>query len=131
MPLDALLGTWAITMHHSQMTEPVQGQQRFERVLDDAFFLLHWTYEHPDFPDALAVLDDTSMHYFDVRGVTRTFDLTIDDAKWTIVRRDSDFWQRATTRLVGPDAMHGVGENSHDQGHTWEHDFALDYRRLA
>ena len=60
--LDRLLGTWEFTMHHSAMSEPVTGRQRYERVLDGAFGLQHWTYNHPDFPDAMALLSDGPPH---------------------------------------------------------------------
>lgn len=43
-------------MQHSAMTEPIRGRQCFEPVLDGAFVLLTWTYDHPDFPDAMAVV---------------------------------------------------------------------------
>ena len=73
--LDRLLGTWEFTMHHSAMSEPVTGRQRYERALDGAFVLQHWTSYHPDFPDAMALLSDDRYHYFDVRGITRVFEL--------------------------------------------------------
>ena len=129
--LDRLLGTWDITMHHSAMSEPVTGRQRYERVLDGAFVLLHWTYDHPDFPDAMALLSDDRVHYFDVRGIIRISDFTIDDAGWSMIRLDPEFSQRSTTRFQGPDVMESTGEKSDDTGTTWQHDFTMTYRRVA
>jgi hypothetical protein len=103
--LDRLLGTWEFTMHHSAISEPVTGRQRYERVLDGAFVLQHWTYYHPDFPDAMALLSDDRYHYFDVRGITRVFELEVDDAGWSMIRLDEDFSQRSTARFRGPDVM--------------------------
>jgi len=131
MLLDRLLGTWTISMRHVAMPAPVSGQQGYRRVLGGAFVLLEWTYEHPEFPDALAMLDGTTCHYFDVRGITRTFDLNVSDAGWTMIRRDTDFWQRSAARFVGPDTMEGSGENSHDGGLTWQHDFSMSYARVG
>ena len=131
MSLDRLLGTWDVTMQHVAVPEPVRARQTYERVLDGAFVLLRWTYEHPDFPDAMALLDDHAWHSFDVRGVVRVFDLRVDDAGWSVVRRDADFWQRSAVAFTGPDRMEGTGENSHDQGVTWQHDFAISYTRRA
>ena len=131
MSLDRLLGTWQLTMRHVAMGEPVLGQHRYERVLAGAFVRLDVTYDHPDFPDALAVLDETALHYFDVRGVTRVFDLQIDGSGWTTIRRDPDFWQRAATTFLGADAMEGTGENSHDGGATWQHDYSISYARVG
>ena len=37
--LDRLLGTQELTMHHSAMSEPVTGWQRYKRVVDGAFVL--------------------------------------------------------------------------------------------
>jgi hypothetical protein len=127
--LERLLGTWDFTMRHAAMQEAVAGQQRYERVLDGAFIMLHWTYDHPEFPNAIAMLNESTCRYFDVRGVTRTFDLEIDDSGWSMIRRDADFWQRSTARFLGPDAMEGTGENSYDEGTTWQHDFSISYVR--
>ena len=129
-PLDRLLGTWEFTMRHSAMSEPVTGRQRYERVLDGAFVLQHWTYDHPDFPHAMALLSEGRYHYFDVRGVTRVFDLEIDDAGWSMIRLDGDFSQRFTARFRGADAMDSTGEVSDDSGVTWRPDFTMTYERV-
>ena len=118
-------------MHHTALAEPVTGRQRYERVLDGAFVLQHWTYDHPDFPDAMALLSEERYHYFDVRGTVRVFDLEVEDTGWTIVRLDEDFSQRSTARFRGPDAMEGTGEASHDLGATWLPDFTITYRRAT
>jgi hypothetical protein len=128
--LDRLLGTWEFTMHHSALSEPVTGRQRYERVLEGAFVLLHWTYDHPDFPDALALVSDDRYHYFDVRGVIRIFDLQADDAGWSMTRLDRDFSQRITARFRGPDVMESSGEASDDNGVTWRPDFTMTYQRV-
>jgi hypothetical protein len=130
MSLDRLLGTWELTMRHHAMSDPVSGRQHYERVLDGAYVRLDWSYDHPDFPDAVAMLSEDAMHYFDVRGVTRVFDLEITDDGWTMVRLDPEFAQRYTTRFVGPDAMESEGEFSTDDGTTWEHDFSMSYARV-
>lgn len=130
MSLTRLIGSWDITMRHAAMDEPVRGRQAYERVLDEAFVMLRWTYEHPDFPDAIALLDDNSCHYFDVRGVTRVFDFGINESGWTMIRRDEDFWQRSSATFVSPGEMQAVGENSYDEGRTWQHDFQMSYLRV-
>ena len=129
MSLDRLLGAWALTMQHSELSEAVTGTQRYERVLDGAFVLLRWNYDHADFPDALAMLDESKYHYFDVRGKVRVFDVAIDDAGWSMVRIDDDFSQRFVGRFRGPDAIDCVGERSGDSGATWQHDFSMELRR--
>jgi hypothetical protein len=130
MSLDRLLGTWAFSMRHVAVPDSVAGRQRYERVLEGAFVQLVWTYDSPDFPDAVALLDERHYHYFDVRGETRVFDLTAGEEGWSMVRRDADFWQRSTVRLLGADAMDGTGENSYDRGASWQHDFAISAVRV-
>jgi hypothetical protein len=127
--LDGLLGNWEFTMHHSQMSDPVTGRQRYERVLDGAFVLLHWAYDHPDFPDALALLSADRYYYFDVRGLCRIFDLEADDAGWSMIRLDEHFSQRTTARFRGADRMESNGEVSRDRGVTWQPDFTMSFRR--
>ena len=131
MALDRLLGTWDLTMHHRALAEPVTGRQRYERVLDDAFVQLTWTYDHPDFPDALALITETAMHYFDVRGVVRVFDVAFTEDGWTMVRHDPELSQRFTARYVGADTIETAGEYSEDQGATWQHDFTMTLRRVG
>jgi hypothetical protein len=131
MSLDRLLGTWDITMHHSAMAEPITGRQRYESVLDGAYVLLNWTYHHPDFPDAMAILSEENMYYFDVRGITRVFDLQIDHTGWSMVHLDPEFSQRHTMSFDDPDAMQTTGEFSNDRGATWRHDFTMSSTRVA
>lgn len=129
MSLDRLFGTWDISMQHVALPEPVVGRQRYESVLGGAFVMLHWTYDHQDFPDSIALLEQSAFHYFDVRGISRVFDLKVDEQGWSMIRRDPDFWQRSSARFLGEQAMEGTGENSHDGGLTWEHDFAMTWVR--
>jgi hypothetical protein len=110
--LDRLLGTWEVTMHHSAISEPVTARQRCERVLDGAFVLQHWTYYHPDFPDAMALISEDRYHYFDVREITRVFDFDVEDAGWSMIGLEEDFSQHSTARFCGPDAMESTGEVS-------------------
>lgn len=127
--LSRLLGDWRFEMTHVALDEPVLGAQSYQLALDGAFVLLRWTYEHPDFPDALALLSATVWHYFDVRGVTRLFDVTWSDDGWSVVRLDDDFGQRWSGRFVGDDEITGTGEISRDGGRTWQHDFSIRWLR--
>ena len=118
-------------MHHTSLAEPVSGQLRYEWVLGGAFVMQHWSYDQPDFPDALSLLSETQSHSFDVRGIIRIFDLDIDDAGWTMVHLDKAFSQRFKTRFEGADGMQGTGEASSDGGATWRPDFTITYWRLT
>lgn len=71
------------------------------------------------------------MHYFDVRGETRVFDLAFTEDGWSMVRLDPTFAQRFTTTYAGDDAMESEGEYSEDGGATWLHDFTMSYVRAG
>src|SRR4029079_2682287 len=101
--LDHLLGTWGFTMHHAQVAEPITGHYRYERVLDGAFVLHRCTYDHAEFPDAMALVSDEKYHYFDVRGIIRVFGFEIDDKGWSMLHMDEEFSQRTAARFEGPD----------------------------
>ena len=77
----------------------------------------------------MALLDERSRHPFDVRGTTRLFDLRVDEAGWSMVRRAADFWQRSAARFVGSDRTEGSGENCADGGGSWTHADAVSYAR--
>lgn len=117
-------------MRNHAFSEPVTGRQHYHRTLDGAFVRLDWTYDHPDFPDALAMLTERKMWYFDVRGIDRLIDLTFDDDRWTTTRIVPSFSQRSTARFVGDDLMETVGDYSEDLGTTWQQDYTMSSRRI-
>jgi hypothetical protein len=127
--LERLVGSWEFTMQHSAMPQPITGRQRYEWVLDGAFLLQHWTYDHPEFPNAMALLSQERCHYFDVRGIVRIFDLDVSDDGWSMIRLDDDFAQRSSATFVAPDRIEGSGDLSRDGGTTWIPDFTIIYRR--
>jgi hypothetical protein len=66
--------------------------------------------------------------YFDDRGVSRVYRMSLDDSQWKMWRHAPELTQRFTARLE-PGAIRGCWEKSSDQGATWEHDFNIDYLR--
>jgi hypothetical protein len=74
-------------------------------------------------------------HYFDSRGVTRTYRMTFTGYEWTLLRTEPDFSPLSfAQRFVGTlsddgRSADGRWEQSHDGGTTWEHDFGLRLER--
>ena len=71
------------------------------------------------------------MLYFDERGVSRKYDVTMtgNQLKWW--RDEPSFSQRFTIAIQdGGNNMVGVGEMSRE-GATWEKDLALTFVRLS
>ena len=131
-----LVGTWATEATHPGLPATVvSGRASFE-WLEDQNVLIHRThYEHPELPDAVAVsgiVDGTpAMHYFDVRGVHRTFTGAITADTWRYWNETPGFAQRFTGSLSDDGgAINGLGELSRD-GATWEDDLTITYRRTG
>jgi hypothetical protein len=76
------------------------------------------------------------MHYFDSRGVARTYQMSFTEREWKLWRdrpdlSPLDFSQRFTGTLSSDgNTISGRWEISHD-GSTWEHDFQITYRRTS
>jgi hypothetical protein len=71
------------------------------------------------------------MHYFDSRGVERTYGTSMRDGVWRLWRDDPDFAQRFVGAFEdGGSAIGGQWEASHD-GATWEPDLAIKYHRAT
>ena len=97
-------------------------------------------------PDSISIIggrpagEPQPMHYFDARGVKRTFLTALDDRTWSILRSPDEDWN-------GPDGpgfnQRFIGELSEDgsriegrwergmgdAGDEWQIDFPLSYER--
>ena len=70
------------------------------------------------------------MLYYDTRGVSRIYQVSLDGGAWKIWREAPGFRQRFTgTFGDGGRTIHGRWETS-DNGSAWEHDFDLTYTKL-
>lgn len=144
--LDVLVGEWAVEARFpdGERSSPSGPAARscFEWALDRQFLLQRTEIPDSDVPDSLAIIgteatDGTyTQHYFDSRGVARLYAMTFTDRVWTL-RRESpdfaplDFHQRFTGTLgEDGDTINGAWEIRRD-GADWQHDFTLDYRRVA
>ena len=136
--LDALAGEWTTESGHPfEPDTRVTGRVSFE-WLDGGFFLIgHSTVDHPDFPSALQVIgcdeagERCSMHFFDSRGVSRVYEMSLHDGVWTMWRDDPDFAQRYKgTFSEDRSTIEGAWERSID-GPALQHDFDLSYTKVA
>jgi hypothetical protein len=92
--------------------------------------------DEPEIPSATAIFgsDDAtgecSMLYFDERGVSRRYEVSVSEREWRWWRNDPEFSQR----MIGTIANDGKtirarGEYSRDGG-AWEPDLELTYTRM-
>jgi hypothetical protein len=129
-----LVGRWATEATHPALPDTVvSGESTFEWLEDQRFLVQRSRYDHPEIPDAIAVIGiiegQPTMHYFDPRGVHRVFAVDITADTWRFWNDAPGFSQRFTGAL-DDNAIHGQAELSRDDGATWEHDLAITYRRI-
>ena len=140
--LDILVGEWTEHIEHPDMKGIPDGRVTFAWTLDGRYLLQSSAIPQPEFPDSLSLIapgeDDGTytQHYFDTRGVTRLYQLSLADGIWRQWRTAPDFspldfWQRFAG-IFSEDGkrIDARWEQSHDGGATWELDFPLTFTRV-
>ena len=138
--LEALVGEWDTEATHRMLPSTVvRGHSAFEWLEGEKFLIVRSRVEHPDFPDSISVIGDTEglcMHYFDSRGVARTYQMSLARSEWKLLRdrpdlSPLDFSQRFSGTLSSDgNTITGLWEMSKD-GATWENDLWITYRRTS
>jgi hypothetical protein len=137
-PLEKLLGEWRTTGSHPLVPGVVlHGRASFAWQDSGAFLVMRSEIDEPRFPSGIAIFgsdDQLSryfMLYFDERGVSRMYGVTVDGNVVSWHRDDPDFKQR-NVLTVDPsgDRIIGKGEMSRD-GSAWEDDLSLTYERMS
>src|SRR4051794_31716209 len=140
--LSRFIGRWAVEMQLPG-SPPLAGWTTFEWLLGHRFVVQRTSAEHPDAPDSHSILAADArrptgyvQHYFDSRGVVRTYVMDVDAADWTLTRTAPDFSaldfaQRWTGRFGDDDrTITGRWETGSRDGTDWRLDFELLYRRV-
>jgi hypothetical protein len=137
--LEVFVGEW---VEQVLVPDAPPGRTTFEWMLDRKYLLQRAVSPLPEFPDGLMVIsyDDDSgtytQHYFDSRGVTRLYKMSLGDGVWRLWRDQPDFsplhfaQRYEGTFSADGDTIEGRWETSHDGGATWELDFGLRYTRV-
>jgi hypothetical protein len=141
--LDAFVGEWRIDAPAFPLPPELAGEARttFEWALDGTFLLQRTSVPVAEAPDSMCVIgpaggDRYTQHYFDARGIARTYAMTFDGRRWTLTRTAADFtpldFHQRWLAMVSNDGatIAGRWEFSPD-GQAWELDFELGYRRLT
>lgn len=143
--LGALVGTWDLEASFpagsfgpdSPAVTAAGGTTTFE-WLDGRFFLIQrFAAENPAAPNGIAVIGVGSesgrfrQHYYDSRGVTRIYEMSLEDGAWRLWRDEPGFSQRFAGRISDDGRrIEGAWEKSAD-GADWHHDFGLTYIRTV
>jgi hypothetical protein len=135
-PLARLVGDWTTTGTHALMPDTVlHGRASFEWIEGGAFLRQETEVDDPRIPTGLAIIasDDATgemwMSYFDERGVSRRYQVSMHGDVWRWWRDAPGFSQRYSCTISDDGrTMIGKGELSKD-GKTWEKDLDLTYTR--
>lgn len=135
-PLRILAGAWKISgTNPMEPNQTVHGSVSFEWLSGGGYLIERVTVDHAEFPDSISIIgyDETTgnfvQHYFDSRGVERTYGMSLVDNVWKLWRDAPGFSQRFTGEISGDgNTIKSRWEKSVD-GSTWEHDFDLTYTR--
>jgi hypothetical protein len=145
--LNRLVGNWTTEATHPAMPGVVvHGTVTVEWLEGERFLIHRASSDHDDFPDSISIIGFTGrdrvdndpmmdrnsqlrMHYYDSRGVTRVYEVSIDDESWRISREAPGFSQRFNGKYAeNGNAIVGVWQLSRDDV-RWDDDLAITYRR--
>jgi hypothetical protein len=135
-PFDILVGTWTTIGRHPLVPGTTfHGRTSFAWIEGGAFLIMHSEIDEPEIPSGIAIFgtDDAtgecSMLYFDERGVSRRYEVSLENNLWKWWRNGPGFSQRfdATIARDGRTIV-SRGELSRD-GAPWEPDLELTYTR--
>jgi hypothetical protein len=137
-PFEVLVGEWQTTGTHPHVPDTVfHGRTSFAWHEGGAYLIMRTEIDEPGIPSGVAIFgsDDAAkmyfMLYFDERGVSRKYDVTMTDNRLTWRRDEPSLSQRCVIAIEGDGAtMVGKGEMSRD-GAAWEDDLSLAYVRVS
>lgn len=78
-----------------------------------------------------AIDEDYVMLYFDDRGVSRIYHMSLQAGTWKVWRNASGFMQRFTGAIAKEGARIAGRWEKSDDGETWEHDFDITYAKRS
>jgi hypothetical protein len=135
---EPLVGEWRTTGTHPLVPGTTfHGRTSFGWHEGGAFLVMRSEIDESGIPSGVAVFgsDDQAgtyvMVYFDERGVSRTYDVTLTGGTLVWTRDEAGFAQRNTLTIDdGGARITGIGEMRRDGG-DWEGDLSLTYERIT
>jgi hypothetical protein len=136
-PLGALAGTWTTVGTHPLVPgKTFHGRSSFDWIEGGAFLVMRSEIDEPEIPSAIGIFgsDDgtgeVSMLYFDERGVSRRYEVSLQDNVWKWWRDDQGFSQRFSGTIAADGrTIVSRGEMMRD-GSRWEPDLEVTFSRL-
>jgi hypothetical protein len=139
--LEALIGEWGMELEFPGGPVLSGASTMFEWILDGRYVLQRTTVPDPDAPDSATVISvdpasgEYTQHYFDARGVTRVYAMTLSDSEWTLAREKADFspldFAQRFLASLSEDRRTIAGRwETRSDGSDWQLDFRLTYKRV-
>lgn len=137
--LEILVGEWDMEISAASfLPDPatvLQGQASFEWLEGGDFLVARQGSKAAGPPYSTAIIgrDETAetytVLYFDDRGVSRVYQMSLEGNAWKEWRQAPGFFQRFTGSISEDgNIINATWEKSSD-GSTWQHDFNLTYKR--
>jgi hypothetical protein len=134
---ERIIGEWrSMGTHPALPGVTLHGRVSFAWQDRGAFLVWRSEIEHPLFPDGIAIVgsDDAAgtifISYFDERGTSRRYDVTLGENGFAMQRADPKFAQCMTFSLeAGDRRMVSKGEMSRE-GAAWEPDLSQTFERV-
>ena len=133
--LEFLIGEWLTAGTHPLVpSETLPGRTSFSWHEGGAFLIMRAQVDHPQFPDGIAIIgsDDVSgtfaMTYFDERGTSRLFVVSVGEGTVSWRRDNPKFAQSVTVTADGNDRLVSQGRMS-ENGGEWTDDLSQVFAR--
>ncbi len=137
-PFNILTGEWKTVGHHRLMPGTTfHGHTSFNWLEGGTFIVMHTQMDEPEVPDSASVIgsDDAAgrlyMLYYDVRGISRKFEVRFNGNVLEMWRDFPGFSQRCKCVVKdGGNSMEGIWELCED-GVNWVRDMELIYTKVG
>jgi hypothetical protein len=138
--LNVLVGEWNIEITEMSFDEDktavVRGRASFEWIEGRAFLIERSEVPDTEFPRGISVIgpDDSAetygMLYFDSRGVSRIYQMSLSGNVWKLWRDFPGFSQRFIGTFSDDRKIISARWEKSDDGSNWELDFKLTYTKV-
>lgn len=135
--LTLLVGKWDIEVVFPGGHPPLKGGEALFEWNGEGFFLVQriQVRGHDDIPKSYCMIgsDDSmgsyTMLYYDSRGVSRIYQMSLTDQEWKLWRDDPKFSQRFTGSFGDNGSTIKAAWEKSEDGKPWELDFSLTYTK--
>ena len=137
--LSIFIGEWNTEItsmsFHPDPSAVAHGRTSFDWLEQGGFLIQHSEVPDTEFPRGIAVIgpDDTAetycMLYFDSRGVSRIYQMSLNGDVWKIWRDFPGFSQRFLGTFSKDHSVITAHWEKSNDGSNWELDFNLEYSK--